>query len=414
MPGPAPPLIEISSRLRPLLKQLQRQATAPQRLVTRVTLLLMMNRHHNQSETARRMQCDRGTVRQWCQRWCAAAQLHAADAAGAPKKQLLGLLKSVLTDAWRCGAPDKFTPVQRVTIIALACEEPALSDRPITHWSARELADEAVQRGVVPHISARTAGRILAEADLKPHRSRYWLNAHPAEPVAFAQAVRTICNLYAQAPKLHAQGIHVVSTDEKTGIQALERKYAQLPMRAGQVERREFEYIRHGTQCLIANFVIATGRLCTPTVSATRTEIDFATHVAHTVATDPTAKWIFVVDQLNTHKSESLVRWVAQECDFSLDLGRKGKAGILQSMATRQAFLEDATHRIRFVYTPVHTSWLNQVEIWFSILWRKLLKRGSFVSTADLRQQLRDFISYFNKTMAKPFNWTFSGKPLTV
>jgi transposase len=415
MPGPAAPRIEISSRLRALLKRLQRQATAPQRLVSRIQIILTLQRTHNQSATARRVQRDRGTVRQWCQRWQAATPgLQAAEAAGATKKHLCRLLRAVFDDARRAGAPDKFTAAQRVAIVALACEKPADSQRPITHWTARELADEAQQRRIVVHISVRTVGRILAEADLKPHRSRYWLNADPEDPAAFAQAVQLICDLYAQALTLHAQGIHLYSTDEKTGIQALERQAPTLPMRPGQVERREFAYLRHGTLCLIANFEVATGCLRAATISPTRTEADFAAHIAATVTTDPPAQWIFIVDQLNTHKSASLVRWVAQVCDIPEDLGHKGKAGILKSMATRQAFLEDPAHRIRFVYTPKHTSWLNQIEIWFSILWRKLLKRGSFVSTADLRQQLRDFINYFNTTMAKPFNWTFSGQPLTV
>ncbi len=415
MPGPSAPRIEISSRLRSLLKRLQRQTTAPQRLVSRIQIILTMHRQQNQSVTARSVKQDRGTVRQWCQRWRAATpRLQAAEAAGTPKKQLLALLVAVFDDARRSGGPDKFTPAQRVAIVALACEKPAHSQRPITHWTAREVADEASHRRLVPHISVRTVGRILAEADLKPRRSRYWLNADPEDPEAFARAVQRICDLYAQALTLHAQGIHLYSTDEKTGIQALERKALTRPMRPGQVERREFEYLRHGTLCLIANFEVATGCLRAATVSATRTEADFAAHIATTVATDPKAQWIFIVDQLNTHKSASLVRWVAQACDISVDLGHKGKSGILKSMATRQAFLEDAAHRIRFVYTPKHTSWLNQIEIWFSILWRKLLKRGSFVSTADLRQRLLDFISYFNKTMAKPFNWTFSGKPLTA
>lgn len=223
-----------------------------------------------------------------------------------------------------------------------------------------------------------------------------------------------MCDLYAEAPVLHAAGVHLVSSDEKTGIQALERLAPTRPMKPGWVERREFEYIRHGTQCLIANFEIATGRVVTPTIGATRTEADFLAHVAQTVAEDPLGTWIFVLDQLNTHQSESLVRWVAQQCALQDDLGVKGKSGILASMTTRAAFLQDATHRIRFVYTPKHTSWLNQVEIWFSILVRRLLKRGSFTSTVELRQRILDFIEFFNRAKAKPFKWTYAGRPLTA
>lgn len=222
-----------------------------------------------------------------------------------------------------------------------------------------------------------------------------------------------MCQTYADAPALHEAGVHVVSCDEKTGIQALERKHPTKPMQVGTVERREFEYIRHGTQCLMANLDVATGRIVAPTVSATRTEVDFAMHIAQTIDTDPEAGWVFVVDGLNTHKSETLVTLVAERCGLVEDLGVKGRSGVLTSMPSRQAFLESPDHRIRFVYTPKHCSWLNQVEIWFSILVRRVLKRGSFVSTDALRERLLAFMTYFNDVLAKPFKWTYKGRPLT-
>ena len=197
-----------------------------------------------------------------------------------------------------------------------------------------------------------------------------------------------------------------------TGIQALERLFPTLPTGPGLVERREFEYVRHGTQSLIANFDVATGQIVAPSIGDTRTEQDFALHIKQTINTDPDAEWIFVTDQLNTHQSETLVRLVAEQCAIPDDLGIKGQSGILKSMTERATFLQDSNHRIRFVYTPKHSSWLNQIEIWFSILVRRLLKRASFSSLADLRQRILDFIAYFNQTMAKPFLWTFTGRPL--
>ncbi len=205
-----------------------------------------------------------------------------------------------------------------------------------------------------------------------------------------------------------------MSTDEKTGIQALERKHPTRPMIPGKVELREFEYIRHGTQTLIANFDVALGQVVASSIGPTRTEVDFAAHIEQTISTDPEATWIFITDQLNTHKSETLVRLVARLCDIDDALGIKGKCGILKSMVSRSAFLQDPSHQIRFVYTPKHTSWLNQVEIWFSILVRRLLKRASFASLEELRERILAFIDYFNKTMAKPFKWTYAGRPLTI
>jgi len=238
------------------------------------------------------------------------------------------------------------------------------------------------------------------------------LNANYDDPETFNQQINEVCDVYAMAPSAHENGVHIVSTDEMTGIQALERLHPSLPMEPGKPERPEFEYIRHGTQTLIANFEVATGMVITPSVGQTRTEEDFVEHIRRTIQTDPQAQWIFVMDQLNTHKSEALVRLVAQECQLNIDLGVKGKSGVLKSLETRETFLRCLEHRVRFLYTPKHASWPNQVEIWFSILVRKLLRRASFASIGDLRKRILTFIDYFNKTMAKPFKWTYKGRPL--
>lgn len=230
--------------------------------------------------------------------------------------------------------------------------------------------------------------------------------------MVFAAQVHEVCETYQAALTRQEQGEYTISVDEMTAIQALERVAPRKSMRPGWVERREFEYKRHGTLTLIANFNVATGHVPAPSLGPTRTEVDFAAHIAQTITTDPQAKWTFVLDQLNTHQSETLVWLVAHQCALEDHLGVKGQSGILQSMETRRAFLNDPTHRIRFVYTPKHSSWLNQIELWFSILMRRLLKRASFSSVDDLSARIVAFIDYFNRILAKPFKWTYTGRPL--
>lgn len=219
--------------------------------------------------------------------------------------------------------------------------------------------------------------------------------------------------MYLDSIGLMKEGTCVVSTDEMTGVQALEHKYPdKLPL-PGQEAKMEIEYIRHGTTSLIGFFEVATGKIFPPYLNETRGEGDFCEAVRQVVKSAPGKNWVFVCDGLNTHKSEALVRYVAEACGIDADLGQKGKTGILKNLQSREGFLHDPSHRIRFVYTPKHCSWMNQIEIWFGIINRKLLKRRSYTSIEEMKESIRRFIEQYNLT-AHAFRWTYAGIPLTI
>lgn len=287
-PGPQPMSIKLTERQRTTLEQINRRQTAPQSLVRRANIILTVAEGMNNHQAGQHLTLHRETIRTWRERWLRATPtLRVAEQEEVGGQEWLGLIETVLSDDLRSGTPATFSPEQIVQIVAVACEKPQRSGRPISHWTPRELADEVIQREIVTTISSRSVGRFLDEADLKPHLCRYWLNAQPDDPKAFAQESKTVCEVYHQAPQLHQAGVCLVSTDEKTGIQALERKHPPKPIKPGQVERQEFEYIRHGTQCLMANFEVATGKIIAPTLGPTRTEQDFVNHIAQTIATNP-------------------------------------------------------------------------------------------------------------------------------
>ena len=412
MPGKAAK-VTISERQQDLLDQFRKSTTAPSRLRQRATVILLAFAGTRNEDIAAQVGLGRHAVGLWRQRWAAAwerlIRVECLDTQAALRRAI----EDVLADEPRPGAPGKFTPEQLTQLFALACEPPEPSGRPITHWTAHELADELARRGIVESISPSQVGRYLREAALQPHKSRYWLNTTEKDPELFQKQVEAVCDCYLQAPELYAHHhTYTVCTDEMTGLQALERIAPALPLAPGRRLGIEFEYKRHGTLCLIGNFQVVTGELIAPTIGPTRTDADFVRHIAQTVALDPQASWVFVVDNLNIHCSEGLVRYVAGTCGIEADLGKKGRRGVLKSQASRRAFLSEVGHRIRFVYLPKHSSWLNQIEVVFGIIMRKVIRRGSFRSVEELREKLLRFIEYFNQVFAKPFRWTYTGRPL--
>lgn len=408
--------IELTERQHNVLQQIRHSTTAPQRLVQRVGVILMAFTGSLNVAIAQNLGLTRKQVGLWRRRWQQSFDALVAIECRETKATFRRSIEEVLSDAPRSGSPGSFTAEQVTQILAVACEPPKLSGRPINCWTHRELADEVIRRGIVPSISGSQVGRYLAQAELQPHRSKYWLNAKEKDPVLFAQQVQIVCQTYLEAPDLYFQeNTHTVSVDEMPSIQALERIAKTIPMESGQPERIEYEYKRHGTWCLFGNWDVVLGQMIAPTIRVTRTEEDFAWHIHNTIQTDVEARWVFVVDNLNTHCSEALVRYVARlEGIDESTLGKKGKSGTLKSMDTRKAFLSDRSHRIRFVYLPKHTSWLNQIEIVFGIVGRRVVRRGNFTSMAALKQRLLDFIDYFNRTYAKPFRWTYTGRPTTA
>lgn len=295
-----------------------------------------------------------------------------------------------------------FPPSERVDVLSIATKKPATYHCPATRWSLDDLVAALQQYQRLP-MSRSSLWRILEEADLKPHRSVYWLNSHDPD---FEAKAHDICQLYVQALRFYQQGRVVICADEKTGMQILQRAYPTQPVQPGKPEKREHEYIRHGARALLASFVVPTGQLVWH-LGQTRTSVDWAAHLGHVVQQLPTMqRYDWVVDNLNTHWSLEVCRLVAQWCHVPY----RPKA--LQRGVQRRAFLSDPTHQHVFHFTPKHGSWLNQVELWFSVLARRFLKRGDFASAHDFETRLGDFIEVYNTHHAHPYRWTYTGQPL--
>jgi transposase len=405
--------VQLTTDMQEVLRQLSLSRIIGTSVVQRARIILMAFEKEDNQSIGRRLEISAKTVGKWRRRWRdsfeALVWMQCVESVAVLRRAII----ECLSDAPRSGSPGKFTPEQIVGLIGMACEPPKNSGRPVNWWTRKELADEMQKRGVVDSISASHVSRILREADLQPHKCQYWCNTTEKDPELFQKQVALVCDTYVAAPRLyHQSNTHTVCVDEMTSLQATQRRAETKPSQPGRVAKEEFQYTRHGTVCVTANWHVVRGQIIAPTIAGTRDNEDFARHVEQTIATDPPAGWVFVVDNLNTHSGEPLVRMVADQLGIDqATLGVVKKQGILKSMATRRAFLSDSSHRIRFVYTPKHSSWLNQIEIIFGIINRRFIRRGSFTSKSHLIEKLQQFIAYFNETIARPMNWTYTGRP---
>lgn len=275
-----------------------------------------------------------------------------------PQKVLEREIREALGDRSRSSRPRIFAGEQAAAIMDRACMKPSRCGHERDHWTCDLLAKDAVKRRIAESIPARTVARFLKEAQIKPWHIKYWMHSPDMDenPEKFYARATEVCGYYLDALTLRKRGGHLVCVDEKSDMQALEHKCETRPSILGKPAPQEYEYIRHGTLTIITGFEVAEGKILPSRIGKTRTERVFMNAIKKMVATDPDAEWIIICDGLNIHESESLVRFVAEVCGIEDGLGKKDSRGILKSMKTREEFLHDETHGIRFVYTPRHSS----------------------------------------------------------
>jgi transposase len=348
MPGKAAK-VTITERQQRVLEELSRSRTEALIISQRASIILLAFAGHRNEMISIEVGLERKQVglwrRRWRDSWEALTRLECLE-----PLRLREAVRETLRDAPRSGAPGIFTAEQITQILAVACEPPSQSGRPITHWTQRELRDEVIKRHIVNEISESRIGHYLRTAALQPHRRKMWLNTKERDPVVFEREVKNVCDTYfAAVERYEKSGAHTVCCDEMTGIQALERIAPDKQVRPDQIARHEFEYVRHGTTTLIGNFHVVTGKMIAPTIGPTRTEADFIRHIEQTVASDPQAKWTFIVDGLNVHWSAGLVEWVAKRCEPDRPLGKKRQSGNSQITGDASRLLErsEPLHPIR-------------------------------------------------------------------
>lgn len=406
----------LSEKIQDILTGFSTSRTEPAFLVKRSKIILLSAQAVSNKEIAWKLGLHYNTVALWRRRFIELSSLLAFTEAELPG-DLKELVTAVLSDEYRSGSPKTYGDDVRSRIKLIACQNPGDYGFTISHWNLPCLRLALIDADIVEDISFGALYNILKTDKIRPWKIRYWLHSKEKyeDYDTYKAKIQAINRVYAEASALggseEGAEVRTFCTDEMTGIQALERCFSDKPTAPGMDARREFDYIRHGTTSLTGFFNVVTGEMADPYLNATRTEEDFVAALKAVIDTDPEKRYRIVCDNLNTHMSESLVRYVSEQIGYTEPLGKKGKCGILKNKASRIAFLSNPEHRICFYYAPVHCSWMNQIEIWFGILNKQLLKRKSFVSVELLEQCIRDYIVQYNKFFAHPFKWTYNSVP---
>jgi transposase len=403
-----------SNTIRLILLDLVKANTTSKQIALRARIILSSSENLNNLQIAENLKVSRKCVGKWRRRWYDSREALVIIENSEANAALKRAVQDILQDDYRSGRPPTFSDEQVAKIISLASQSPRELNRPVDDWTGRELADEAKRQNIVPSISASRVNAFLKLVDLKPKLHKGWCFTTETDKELFHKQVKEVCELYLNASRLHEmKGIHFVCVDEMTSLQANERRAMGKRPKPGQSGKTECQYTRHGTLSLTGSWDVVAGRLIHSTIAKTRTAEDFAAHILNTIASDPDGEWVLVMDNLNTHYGEPIVRAIAKLLGIDVaTLGdKKRRKGILGSETSRKKFLTDPSHRIRFVFIPKHSSWLNQIERVFGVISSRVMRNGTFTSVIDLQEKLASFIAYFNRTFAKPISWKYDGTP---
>ena len=405
-------VITLTDSIRNILTKYSKSYSCPKFLNQRSKFILLAEAGASNKAIAAETGAHFNTVKTWRNRFASQLRRLTGIEEKEPDK-LREAVEAVLTDAERSGAPYTFDPDIRVKIQLLACQDPRNYGFEASHWSLSLLQKALIQEQIVGDISIGAIHYILKTARIRPWKIRYYLHSREKYESyeTYSEKIRCINALYAQAGDLLEQDTLVYCTDEMTCIQAKEHAYPDKPTLPGMDARMDFNYVRHSTTTLIGFFNVQNGQVFDPFLNKTRTDEDFVEALSRVIDANPDKKHVFVLDNLNIHRSEALVRYVAGKIGFTGDLGEKQKCGILNNMESRAKFLSDTTHPIRFCYVPIHCSWMNQIEIWFGVIGRRLLKRKSFNSLQELEESICNFIKQYNELFSHPYNWKYDKVP---